>query len=229
MLPVHESFYTFQGEGAHAGRAAWFIRTFGCPVHCPWCDSAGTWHPDYTPAQIPRREEVELAAAAARTRAEFIVVTGGEPAIHNLRPLTDALHALDLKVHLETSGAFPIHGDFDWVTLSPKRWRLPLAENIARSDEFKIIVDETNAIEEYRDILSAGGLDTATTQASIWLHPEWSLRDTPAILDGITEWVKKHGAPYRAGWQLHKNFSADLRDPGSRPAAPLGGNPEQGF
>ena len=148
-LPIHEQFYTFQGEGAHAGRAAYFIRTFGCPVHCPWCDSAGTWHPDYIPKQIQRLSAEALAAEVAQTQAECTVITGGEPAIHDLNPLTDALHAIGQPTHLETSGAFPIRGTFDWITLSPKRWKLPLDENVTRANEFKLIIDRPEAIDEY--------------------------------------------------------------------------------
>jgi organic radical activating enzyme len=222
MLPIHEQFYTFQGEGMHAGRAAYFIRTFGCPVHCPWCDSAGTWHPDYIPERVTRLEEEALVAAVAQTKAEFVVITGGEPTIHNLAPLVDALHAIGQKVHLETSGAFTILGDFDWITLSPKRWKLPRTENLARADEFKIIVDCVDAISEYTKVIG-------DTERPIWLHPEWSKHNDATTLDAITEKVKAHGAPYRAGWQIHKHYAADLRDPGSAPAAPLGGDPNQGF
>ena len=222
-LPIHERFYTFQGEGCHAGRAAHFIRTFGCPVHCPWCDSAGTWHPDYIPDKVERIDVTTLAAEAAAHHAEFTVITGGEPAIHDLRELTDALHAAGQKVHLETSGAFPLKGEFDWITLSPKRWKLPLTENIPLADEFKFIVDTRNAIEEY-----AGRLPQ-DEQRPIWLHPEWSQHANPEILNAITEWVKTHGSPFRAGWQLHKNYAADLLDQRSAPSAPLGGDPNKGF
>ena len=222
MLPIHEQFYTFQGEGAHAGRAAYFIRTFGCPVHCPWCDSAGTWHPDYIPDQVERFEVETLAAEVAKTKAEFVVVTGGEPAIHDLAPLVDALHAIGQKVHLETSGAFKIKGDFDWITLSPKRWKLPLAANIGRADEFKIIVDQGDAIAEYADVIGE-------TEKPVWLHPEWSKHDDTATLDAITEWVKAHGAPYRAGWQMHKHYAADLKDARSAAPSPLGGDLGKGF
>lgn len=222
MLPVHEQFYSFQGEGSHAGKAAYFIRTFGCPVHCPWCDSAGTWHPDYVPEKINRIAVDELVAAAAATQAEFVVVTGGEPAIHNLKPLVDALHAAGLKAHLETSGAFPIKGDFDWITLSPKRWKLPLKANVSKADEFKIIVDSLGSIEEYTEILEPAA-------RPVWLHPEWSCRGDAAILNAITDWVKARGAPYRAGWQLHKPYQADILDPKSANAAPLGGDPNKGY
>ena len=222
MLPIHEQFYTFQGEGVHAGRAAYFIRTFGCPVHCPWCDSAGTWHPDYIPEKIERWSSQDLAAEVAKTKAEFVVVTGGEPAIHDLAPLVDALQAHGQKVHLETSGAFPIRGDFDWITLSPKRWKLPLLDNINRADEFKIIVDQVGAIEEYAEVLGI-------TKKPVWLHPEWSRHENAATLDAITTWVKTHGAPYRAGWQMHKHYAADQIDPRSAQPAPLGGDPAKGF
>jgi len=249
MLPIHEQFYTFQGEGVHAGRAAYFIRTFGCPVRCPWCDSAGTWHPDYIPAKVERWTPKALAAEAAKTKAEFVVVTGGEPAIHDLAPLVDALHAIGTKAHLETSGAFPIKGDFDWITLSPKRWKLPLAGNIARADEFKIIVDQDGAIGEYVDLLESiaqpdgqHSIDPAVRPADagasqlarhdkrpVWLHPEWSKHADAATLDAITAWVKAQGAPYRAGWQMHKHYAADLKDARSAPPAPLGGDPELGY
>lgn len=228
QLPVHEQFYTFQGEGVHAGRAAYFIRTFGCPVHCPWCDSAGTWHPDYIPKHIERLSAESLAAEVAQTKAEFTVITGGEPAIHDLGPLTDALHAVGQQTHLETSGAFPIRGEFDWITLSPKRWKLPLAENVARTDEFKIIVDTPVAISEYVNALTSLGAEL-NAHSTVWLHPEWSQHNAPAVLDAITEWIKQHGAPFRAGWQLHKNYAADLKDVRSAPPAPLGGDPALGY
>ena len=221
-LPIHEQFYSFQGEGVHAGCSAYFVRTFGCPVHCPWCDSAGTWHPDYIPEKVDRLTPVELAAEAAKTAAEFTVITGGEPTIHDLNALTDALHAVDQSVHLETSGAFPIKGDFDWITLSPKRWKLPLAENIYQANEFKLIIDRPEAIEEYVAIIMKNPAEIRA-DCTLWLHPEWSQRDNPEILNGITKWIKANGSPYRAGWQLHKNYSADLLDKRSVPAAPLGG------
>ncbi len=221
-LPVHEQFYSFQGEGLHAGRAAYFIRLFGCPVHCPWCDSAGTWHAEHIPKKIQRLNVKTLAEAAASTLAEFTVITGGEPAIHDLSKLCVALKKLGQAVHLETSGAFPLKGDFDWITLSPKRWKLPIEENIIIADEFKLIIDAPSAIEEYDSIISHKNVP-------IWLHPEWSRHENPTILNTITEWIKQHGAPYRGGWQLHKNYGADLLDPGSAPLAPLGGDTLRGF
>lgn len=223
-LPIHEQFHSFQGEGLHLGRAAYFIRTYGCPVHCPWCDSAGTWHPDHKPESLAREAADTLAQSAAESKAEFTVITGGEPAIHDLRSLTDALHAVGQSVHLETSGAFPLQGDFDWITLSPKRWQLPLPENIARANEIKIIVDSPDALAEYTGVIGKA----LRHSVPVWLHPEWSQRDDPAILNAITEWIKSRGAPFRAGAQLHKYYAADTLDPRSAPAIPLGGDPACG-
>lgn len=238
-LPVHEQFYSFQGEGCHSGRAAYFIRTFGCPVHCPWCDSAGTWHKDYIPKHIERIAIDTLVASAQATKAEFVVITGGEPSIHDLSALTDALHQADIPVHLETSGAFPLKGKFDWITLSPKRWKLPLAENLSKADELKIIVDHVDAIEEYTERCRTGILpvvkesgdrqDACPTWKPVWLHPEWSQHRNPEILNAITNWIKAHGTPYRAGWQQHKNYAADLLDTRSAPQAPLGGDMDKGY
>jgi 7-carboxy-7-deazaguanine synthase len=105
-LPIHECFYTWQGEGVHMGRAAFFIRTFGCPVQCPWCDAAGTWHPDFIPDKVDKIDPHTLAAIAEASGCEFVVITGGEPAIHDLSELTRELKARGLPAHIETSGAF---------------------------------------------------------------------------------------------------------------------------
>ncbi len=220
--PVHETFYSWQGEGCHLGRAAFFIRLFGCPVQCPWCDSAGTWHPDFVPKKVPRRTAVELAGEAAKERPEFVVITGGEPCIHDLAPLTGELARQGLKSHLETSGAYPITGDIFWVTVSPKRAALPLASCVAAAAEFKLVVDSPDAVEFW--VCELEKLGRATDDARpVWLHPEWSRRNDPAILALITESVKTRRGPFRAGWQLHKNYRADTLDPRSAPSAPLGG------
>lgn len=196
---VFEFFHSFQGEGEYLGRSAFFIRLFGCPIRCPWCDSSGTWQSDGA-AEVKRLSAAELAEMAAEAKPDCVVITGGEPTIHDLTPLCDALHAKGLRVHLETCGAFPIRGDVDWVTLSPKRQKLPLAENWARAREIKIIVDTPDAIAEWAEKIGEH------TASSIWLHPEWSRSEDPEILGKIAEWICAYGAPYRAGWQLHKLF-----------------------
>lgn len=225
MIPCFERFYTFQGEGVHMGRAAFFIRTYGCPVHCPWCDSAGTWHPTYIPKHIPRMCEEDLVAEVEVARPAIVVLTGGEPAVHDLHRLTTMLAEMKIPVHLETSGAFELRGHFDWVTLSPKRWAPPLPVNVALASEYKIIVDQPGAITEYMGMLQAGGYNGNP----VWLHPEWSKREDPNVLRVITEAVKTYSATLRAGWQLHKLYRSDLMDNRSRPAVPLGGDPQLGY
>lgn len=224
-LPVHEVFHSWQGEGAHLGRSAYFIRLFGCPVKCPWCDSAGTWHPQYVPKDVQRVEPQELARIAKASGAEFVVVTGGEPAVHDLRGLTEALAAVGLPRHLETSGGFEIRGEFDWITLSPKWQRLPLDENLLKADELKLIVEDGDSIKKWIQELG----DRYRRGVPVWLHPEWSQRENAAVLESITQTVKTSGAPYRAGLQAHKFYRADLLDPNSREASPLGGDEAKGY
>lgn len=222
--PVHETFHSWQGEGVHLGRSAFFIRLFGCPVKCHWCDSAGTWHPDYIPERIEKREASDLASIAAAASPEFVVITGGEPAIHDLGPLTHALAERGLPSHLETSGGFEIRGNIDWVTLSPKWQRLPLPENLGQAHELKLIVEDGTSIEMWiRELGHRIG------SKPVWLHPEWSKREDPTVLESITEWVKREGAPFRAGLQAHKYFRADFLDPNSAKPSPLGGNEELGY
>ena len=223
-LPIYEHFFTWQGEGIHQGRSAYFARTFGCPVHCPWCDSAGTWHADYVPDSIDKISAGELIDSALKKKPSFLLITGGEPTIHDLNELTELAHDQSLPVHLETSGAFPIKGSFDWITLSPKIWKQPLKENILLADEIKIIVDSVNCIENWftthPEILKC---------KVVWLHPEWTQRKNPLILDAITETIKTYGDPLRAGYQLHKLYFADEKDPGCKPNIPIGGDPKLGY
>ncbi|AKH17108.1 MULTISPECIES: 7-carboxy-7-deazaguanine synthase QueE [Deinococcus] len=227
--PVYERFYTWQGEGVHLGRAAYFIRLYGCPQACPWCDSAGTWHRDYRPDGVTLMDTDELAEVVRNESPDgaVVVVTGGEPILFDLKPLTDALHALGRRVHLETSGIAPLRGDLDWVTLSPKPFgQPPLPEVVAVADEVKIIVHEPGDIQ--------AGLDTLTglpDEAVIWLHPEWSKareRDLK-VLNAITQAVKENPR-LRAGYQMHKLYRADDLDAHSdKRLIPLGGNAELGY
>jgi organic radical activating enzyme len=202
-LPIHEHFYSFQGEGVHMGRAAYFIRTMGCPIQCPWCDSAGTWHPAHLPKRVERHTHDELAHWASQTKANFAVITGGEPTVHDLRPLTQALHAKGLPTHLETSGAYPIKGDIDWVTLSPKTRKLPLAAIVQRAQEIKLIIDTPDAIGFWLDYLKAFRLE----RTPIWLHPEWSVAQDPSLLQAIAQVVTQQGQSLRAGYQMHKLYA----------------------
>lgn len=225
--PVFETFYSFQGEGIHIGRAAFFIRLYGCSQACSWCDSAGTWHPSYRPARVQSYTAEELAALVTTESPKdaFVVITGGEPILFDLQPLTEALHAIGRKVHLETSGMAVLRGDIDWLTLSPKPQGVPpLPEIVAMAQEIKIIVHQPEDI--------AAGLacvQGAAWQAVYWLHPEWSKAQDAAVLQAIVEAVKAN-PNLRAGYQMHKLYRADDFDASSvKQRIPLGGNPQLGF
>ncbi|MDR9416533.1 MAG: 7-carboxy-7-deazaguanine synthase QueE, partial [Gracilimonas sp.] len=119
--PVVEHFYTIQGEGAHSGRASYFIRTAGCDVNCWWCDVKESWEEEGHPNLTVR----ELVDVAKKSEAPFVVITGGEPLLHDLLPLTLGLKSAGLEIHIETSGSSPLSGQLDWITLSPKRFKKP--------------------------------------------------------------------------------------------------------
>ncbi|WP_243349783.1 7-carboxy-7-deazaguanine synthase QueE [Parabacteroides sp. FAFU027] len=216
-LPVYETFYAFQGEGTHIGRAAFFIRTIGCPVQCSWCDSIGTWHKDHLPSKIEKIPVVELAQMARMSGASFAVITGGEPAIYDLTALTTALHDQGLQTHIETSGAYSIRGDFDWITVSPKWNMLPLAENVQKASEIKIIMENADSAEEWWNEIGEYCLpnEVRLSAPDIWLQPEANSLSVE-LLDGITRAVKSHPRRYRAGVQLHKVYNCDMLDPNSK-------------
>ena len=136
-MPLVEDFYTIQGEGFHTGKPAYFIRLGGCDVGCRWCDAKYTWNPKlYPPTDIS-----EVVRRATSCQAQAIVITGGEPLLYPLGPLTSALKGHGLKIFLETSGSHPFSGYFDWVCLSPKRQQPPLPEEFWRAHELKVIVE----------------------------------------------------------------------------------------
>ena len=223
-LPIHERFFTWQGEGVHTGRSAYFIRLQGCPVKCPWCDSAGTWHPDWVPKDVEKISPKTLAEDALASGCEIVVLTGGEPTIYDLEGLTSELSKKKLPVHVETCGGYPFRGTFDWVTLSPKWWKMPLDENLQKADELKIIVEDEESIDKW--VKELEGRHSAN---HVWLNPEWSKVKDKAVLQSISNWVKMHGSPYRAGYQLHKVYDVDRLDPGARSLVPLGGEPSNGY
>ena len=147
-LPVVERFHSLQGEGAHAGRSAFFIRLASCNVRCAWCDTKNSWSAN----EYPQENIISLAEEVAKARsngAAFVVITGGEPLHHNLYPLCDEIRSLThhkdmmpISIHLETSGVDPITGNPDWITLSPKRHAPPRIDLLKACKELKIIIHE---------------------------------------------------------------------------------------
>jgi len=180
LLPLMEEFYTIQGEGFHTGKAAYFIRLGGCDVGCHWCDVKESWDADLhplTPADI-------IIENAAKHPAKTVVITGGEPLIYNLDYLTKGLQEAGIKTFMETSGAYPLSGHWDWICLSPKKFKAPLPEVIAAAGELKIIVfnkSDFDWAEQYALQIPVG--------RKLYLQPEWSKAEqmTPLIIDYVKE------------------------------------------
>ncbi len=202
-LKISERFLSVQGEGLHAGRRAYFIRLFGCPVRCPWCDTKYAWAG--SPAE--RLGAERLAADAAASGAEIAVITGGEPCAQNLAPLLEALAKRNVAAHLETSGVLPISetdsARFEWVAASPKLFAPPLAESLARADELKFIISDPAEIPLYAPLAEA-----APRAKAVWLNPEWGKSADKNLLAAICGFVQSEGGRFRAGWQLHKCYFA---------------------
>jgi organic radical activating enzyme len=165
-----ETFHSLQGEGLHAGRSAFFIRLGGCTVGCSWCDTKHSWPQGVHPRRTLEELTVETSAAAA-AGAVFAVITGGEPLHHNLAPLCAALSGARLPLHLETSGVDPLSGRFDWITLSPKRHRPPLAALLACCQELKVIVHDAADLD-FAEAMAAAALAAGNRPAQL-LQPGW--------------------------------------------------------
>lgn len=190
--PIMESFYTIQGEGMHAGRAAWFIRLGGCDVGCVWCDVKESWdaslHSMFTVDQ--------LLANALSQPSRFVVITGGEPAMYDLSSLTVALKDAGFEIAIETSGAYPLKGNFDWICVSPKKFKAPLPESIAMADELKVIIYNTSDLQ-WAEMHRA----LCKPNCNMLLQPEYS-RFTKMIPE-IIRYVKDQPS-WRISLQTHK-------------------------
>jgi organic radical activating enzyme len=191
QLPIVETFHSVQGEGAWVGTSAFFIRLALCDVGCPWCDTKISW----SDQRHPRRTIADLVVEAQASQPRFVVITGGEPLMHNLQTLTDALHAVGLRVHLETSGAHPFSGEFDWVTLSPKIFKPPLPEIYSHVNELKLVV--ANAADlRWAEQQSA----LTNAQADRFLQPQWDIPESQQL---IFEYILQH-PQWRMSLQTHK-------------------------
>jgi 7-carboxy-7-deazaguanine synthase len=190
-LPVVETFHSIQGEGFWSGCSAFFIRLAGCDVGCPWCDTKHSWPMN----SHPHREIGELVEEAIAARPFMVVITGGEPLMHDLSGLTDQLRKDNLRVHLETSGAYPLSGQFDWIALSPKRFKPPLEEIYHLADELKVVIGN---LDDLRWAESAA--QKVSPNAIRLLQPQWG--EQPAF-DLVFDYVRAH-AEWRVGLQTHK-------------------------
>lgn len=192
QFPVMEAFNTIQGEGYHQGKAAYFIRLAGCDVGCVWCDVKESW-----PAEAhPIKKIEEITEPLTAIASNIVVVTGGEPLMYNLEELSQNIQSLKKYTHIETSGAHPLTGTWDWICLSPKKFKAPLDIFFEQANELKIIVfnksdfkwAETNAAK-------------VSQKCKLYLQPEWSKREeiTPLIIEYV-----KNNPQWEISLQIHK-------------------------
>ena len=192
QYPVMEMFYSLQGEGYHQGKAAYFIRLAGCDVGCVWCDVKESW--DASKHPVLSIEEIVSSALAHPGR--LAIITGGEPLLYNLDALTAALKKAGFEINIETSGSSPMSGKWDWVCLSPKKFKAPLAESIAAASELKVVIfnkHDFDWAETYAKQVPAS--------CKLYLQPEWDKANeiTPLIIDYI-----KANPNWELSAQLHK-------------------------
>lgn len=191
-LPVMEQFYTIQGEGVHQGKAAYFIRLGGCDVGCTWCDVKESWDA----SKHPKMEVSELIASVSEHPSKMVVVTGGEPLMYDLSHLTSELQKNQFRTHVETSGAHPLSGTWDWVCLSPKKFKFPLDEFYPHADELKIIVYNKHDFKWAEEHAAK-----VNDECALLLQPEWSKEKEmlPLMIDYVKENPK-----WKISLQTHK-------------------------
>jgi 7-carboxy-7-deazaguanine synthase len=178
LLPLMEEFYTIQGEGYHTGKAAYFIRLGGCDVGCHWCDVKESWDADLH--ALTAADTIALNASKFPSKA--VVVTGGEPLIYNLDYLTQQLKQKGIKTFIETSGAYPLSGEWDWICLSPKKFKGPTPSVSAKANELKVIIFNKSDFEWAEQHAAM-----VSPQCKLYLQPEWSRSKemTPLIVDYV--------------------------------------------
>ncbi len=197
--PIMEAFYTIQGEGYYQGQAAYFIRLGGCDVGCHWCDVKESWDA----AKHPKKKVGDIIAEALKFPARIAVVTGGEPVMYDLNPLTEGLKEAGFRTHIETSGAYPLTGTWDWVCLSPKKFKEPVTSFYAHVNELKAIIFNQSDFEfaEQQAQLIQNYSTEESQKVRFYLQPEWSKIN--AMLPLIVEYVKQNPL-WQVSLQTHK-------------------------
>ena len=191
LLPLMEAFYSLQGEGFYKGTAAYFIRLGGCDVGCHWCDVKESWAAEAHPL-VP----VDTIVTDALAHSKTMIITGGEPLMWNLDLLTQKLRAAGARTHIETSGAHPLSGTFDWICLSPKKIKRPVGDVLQKANELKMVIYNNN------DFLFAEEMAAQVSpDCLLYLQPEWSKRDK--VIPKIVDYVMAH-PQWKASLQMHK-------------------------
>lgn len=191
-IPLMEAFYTIQGEGYHQGRAAYFIRLAGCDVGCVWCDVKESWDVNAHPVVSVE----SIVNEALKYPGRLAVITGGEPLMHDLTYLCQKLHQYGFEINIETSGAYPLSGDLDWICFSPKKFKTPLPEFYEVANELKVIVYHPSDFE-----FAESFAQKMNEKCKLYLQPEWGKSDK--MLPQIIEYVKNNPR-WEVSLQVHK-------------------------
>ena len=191
VLPLMEAFYTIQGEGFHKGKASYFIRIGGCDVGCHWCDVKESWD-----AQAHPLVSTEKIIDNALEHSDTIVITGGEPLMWDMTSLTKGLRNNNKKIHIETSGAYELTGDWDWICLSPKKRKNPVGEIYKKANELKVIIYNTDDLK-----FAEQQAEKTNSNAHLFLQPEWGNREK--MMPVMVDYVKKN-PKWKISLQSHK-------------------------
>lgn len=191
-LPLMEAFHTIQGEGYHQGKSAYFIRLAGCNVGCHWCDVKESWDE----SRFPTIKVSNMVNEAATHPTNIVVVTGGEPLMHDLSILTEKLKSYSFQIHLETSGAYQVTGSWDWICFSPKKFKRPHEDIYKVANELKVVIynkTDFSWAEQHASLVNE--------HCQLYLQPEWSKREV--MIPQIIDYVKKH-PKWNVSLQIHK-------------------------
>jgi len=189
---VMETFYSIQGEGYHTGKSAFFIRLAGCDIGCSWCDVKESWGVE----NAVQKSVNELVNEAVSHKAKRVIITGGEPTMYDLLELTLALQEAGIQTHLETSGVYKITGSWDWVCISPKKFKSPLVSEMKKADELKIVIVNKSDFSWAKEQLAA-----VKASCQLFLQPEWD--KSTKVMESINDYVKEFPA-WRISLQTHK-------------------------
>lgn len=191
--PIMEQFYTIQGEGFHSGRPAYFIRTGGCDVGCVWCDVKESWNA----ANHPDTQLEEIIKNVKSSGSNFVVITGGEPAMYAIKNLVEAIQAMGIETAIETSGCYPLDATVDWYCFSPKKFKAPVQEAYEKANELKVVIFHKSDLQWAQDHAAK----LRNKNCKLYLQPEWSKEDE--MLPMIIDFVKKN-PKWHISLQTHK-------------------------
>jgi len=191
-LPIMEHFYTIQGEGSYTGQSAYFIRLGGCDVGCVWCDVKDSWDAE----DHPNTNIDFLVEEAEKYPGRLVIITGGEPLMYDLTDLTSAFKNAGFQVNVETSGVYPVTGEWDWICFSPKKFQKPQLDVYGKAHELKVVVFNLSDLK-WAEAEAA----KVNSSCRLFLQPEWSKKDE--LLPSIIEYVKNN-PQWHISLQTHK-------------------------